>query len=233
MGERIDYFCENCGYEYSSFDQIFWIDESSDIFIEPLTMIASDLSFNAPVKGYFTKYFCYECKKFVDLFIIGEKVSGYDDGEIISLIEGIDDNAKIIHFDDSFQKCLTCAKELHPKAEYLFALDENDEFKISEDLIGFLRAENQKFSGKYYGYFCSECKKQINKFVITENSANLSDDELKAVIEEHTNDLTIFLRRDFELCPDCASTLNFLEDDSLCPNCMEGKLISSGIIMFD
>ena len=41
MARQVDYECMNCGYELSSIDEIFWIDDGLDIHIEPLLMTTS------------------------------------------------------------------------------------------------------------------------------------------------------------------------------------------------
>ena len=181
MARQVDYECMNCGYELSSVDEIFWIDDGLDIHIEPLLMTTSAISSEAPVKGYFTRYYCYDCRKFISKFVIFKNSNEISDENIITLIEQYDNSPKIIQFDDVFQKCLECGSDLASKADYSFVLDENDEFHIGESVIDFPESESNKFAGEYHGFFCSQCKKQINKFVITQNNANLTDEEIKAV----------------------------------------------------
>ena len=127
MARQVDYECMNCGYELSSVDEIFWIDDGLDIHIEPLLMTTSAISSEAPVKGYFTRYYCYDCRKFISKFVIFKNSNEISDENIITLIEQYDDSAKIIQFDDVFQKCLECGSDLASKADYSFVLDENDE----------------------------------------------------------------------------------------------------------
>ena len=119
-------------------------------------------------------------------------------------------NLKKLEFDNKFQRCLECGKELFSKSHHSFALDVNDEFIIEDVFHDFYNDEKYKFWGEYYGYFCQDCKKQFNKFIIVNNNANLSEDEIKAIINEHTNDLTIFIKRDLDLCPDCGDQLYYL-----------------------
>ena len=233
MARQVDYECMNCGYELSSVDEIFWIDDGLDIHIEPLLMTTSAISSEAPVKGYFTRYYCYDCRKFISKFVIFKNSNEISDENIITLIEQYDDSAKIIQFDDVFQKCLECGSDLASKADYSFVLDENDEFHIGESVIDFPESESNKFAGEYHGFFCSQCKKQINKFVITQNNANFTDDEIKAVLKEHTNDLTIFIRRDYDLCPICGEEIYYLHENSTCPSCMEERLTITNITMMD
>lgn len=233
MARKVDYVCNNCGYDYTSVDKIFWIDEFLSLHVEPLLMSTSKESSDAPVKGYFTNYYCYNCQKFIDKFIIYKKSSEIDDGKIIQIIENYGSSSKIIQFDDVFQKCLKCGGELVSRADYSFVLDENDEFHIGETVYDFSNSESYKFAGEYHGYFCSNCKKQINKFVIMENNVDFTDDEIKAILKEHTNDLTIFIRRDFELCPDCGEEIYYLHENSTCPRCREGKFYIEDESMID
>lgn len=233
MARQVEYLCNTCGFSYTSIDQIFWIDESGQVIVKPLLISTSAESFDASVKGFFTNYYCYECKKFVNKFIIYKKSSDLDDAKIIELIEQYNDNSKIIQFDDVFQRCLTCGADLPSRADYSFALDINDEFHIGEDDYDFSRGEDYKFAGIYHGYFCSNCKKQINKFVITENHANLKDSEIKEILKDHTNDLTIFIRNDYDLCPDCGEEICYLNQDSSCPNCRRDRLNIVNQIMVD
>ncbi|MEE1128754.1 MAG: hypothetical protein UHW99_02100 [Methanobrevibacter sp.] len=233
MARQVEYLCNTCGYTYTSIDQIFWIDEVGQVTVKPLVMSTSAESSNAPVKGFFANYYCYECQKFINKFIIYKKSSELDDGEIIQLIENYNDNPKIIQFDDEFQRCLDCGSELPSKADYSFALDVSDEFHIGEDDYDFSNGDDFKFAGVYHGYFCSNCKKQINKFVITENKADFSDSDIKSVLTEHTNDLTIFIRRDFDICPDCGEEVYYLNQNSTCPKCRRDSLTIVGHMMVD
>lgn len=233
MARQVDYGCDNCGYEYSSIDEIFWIDDALNVHIEPLLMSTSAESSEAPVKGYFAKYFCYNCRRFISKFVIFKNSTEISDESIITLIEQHDDSAKIIQFDDVFQKCLECGSDLASKADYSFALDENGEFHIGETVVDFAKSENNKFTGEYHGFFCSQCRRQINKFVITQNNANFTDEEIKSVLNEHTNDLTIFIRRDYDLCPVCGEEVYYLHENSTCPNCMGERLVVKNMTMFD
>ena len=76
-------------------------------------------------------------------------------------------------------------------------------------------------------------QKQINKFVVTENDANMSDSEIKDILEEHTNDLTIFIRRDYDICPDCGEEVYYLNQNSTCPSCRRDRLTIAGHMMVD
>ena len=231
MATKTEYMCNTCGYSYTSIDEIFWLDEDGKIVVKPLLMNTSAENYNAPIKGFFARYYCYECKKFISKFIISRKSPEMNDEYVFHLIEQYDDNPKIIQYDDVFQKCLKCRSELPSKAEYSFALDIDDE--LNKELFGFSDTEDHKFGGIYYGYLCSKCKKQINKFVITENDANLSDSEIKTILKEHTNDLTIFLRRDYDICPDCGEEVYYLNQNSTCPNCRRDRLNIINKMMVD
>ena len=83
------------------------------------------------------------------------------------------------------------------------------------------------------GFFCSHCKKQINKFVITQNNADLTDSQIKAIFEEHAKELTIFLRRDYDICPNCGEEVYYLHENSTCPNCMDEGLIIKDMTLYD
>ena len=233
MARRVGYLCNTCGYTYTSIDEIFWVDDSGHVIVKPLVKSTSAESSNAAIKGFFARYYCYECQKFINKFIIYKKSSDIDDGKIIQLIEQYDDNPKIIQFDDEFQRCLECGGELPSKADYSFALDVDDEFHIGEDDYDFSKGEKFKFAGVYHGYFCSNCKKQINKFVITENKAEFSDSQIREILEKHTNDLTIFIRRDFDICPDCGEEVYYLDQNSTCPNCRRDSLTIVDHMMVD
>lgn len=233
MARQVEYVCETCRYTYTSIDQIFWIDETGKVIVKPLLMSSSAESQDAPIKGFFTNYYCYKCKKFVNKFIIFKKSPEFTDAHAIHMIEQYSDDSKIVQFDDAFQRCLTCGRHLASRADYSFALDMEDKFHIGEDIYDFSNGEIHKFAGTYHGYFCSKCKKQINKFVITENNANLTDSELKDILEEHTNDLTIFIRRDFDICPDCGEEIYYLDHNSTCPSCRRDRLIATTQMMVD
>ena len=230
MARQAEYVCHTCGFSYTSVDQIFWIDENGQVIVKPLVMSTSAESSAAPVKGFFANYYCYECQKFINKFIIYKKSSDFDDAKIIHLIEQYNDNSKIIQFDDIFQRCLKCGAVLPSRADYSFAMDVNDEFHIGEDYYDFSKGEDFKFAGIYHGYYCSDCKEQINKFVITENKSDLNDSELKDILKDHTNDLTIFIRNDYDVCPDCGEEICYLNQDSSCPNCRRDRLNISDIV---
>ena len=233
MAREILYGCGNCGYELISIDKIFWIDDQLAIHVKPLVMSTSAESSEAPVKGYFAKYYCYNCREFINKFVIFKNSSEISDENIIKLIEQYDDSAKIIQFDDVFQKCLECGSDLASKADYSFVLDENDKFHIGESVIDSYDGDDNKFTGEYHGFFCSHCKKQINKFVITQNNADLTDSQIKAILEEHTKELTIFLRRDYDICPNCGEEVYYLHENSACPNCMDEGLIIKDMTFYD
>ena len=233
MATRVTYVCDTCGYSYTSVNEIFWLDENGKLVIKPLVINTSTESYNAPLKGFFVKYYCYKCGKFISKFIINKKALDMNDEYVFNLIDGYDDSLKIVQYDDAFQRCLKCGRELAARAEYSFSYDTNNEFHINKDFLGFSDGDSHKFSGLYYGYFCSKCKKQINKFVITENSANLDDSEIKAILEEHTNDLTIFIRRDYDICPECGEEVYYLNQNSNCPHCRRDELRISDYIELD
>ena len=234
MAREVEYVCDSCGFSFKAMDKIFWIDDDLEVHVEPLLKSTSALSSEAPVKGFFAEYYCYSCRKFIDKYVIYKKSPDeLDDAKIIELIEGHNDAAKVIQFDDYFQKCLQCGSELPSRAEYSFVLDGDDEFHIGEDIHDFSSGDEYKFTGEYHGYFCSHCKKQINKFVITENNSNMTDSEIRDVLSEHTNDLTIFLRRDYNICPDCGEEIYYLHEDSTCIYCREGKFTIESENVFD
>lgn len=233
MATKVTYVCNTCGYSYTSVNEIFWLDENGKIVIKPLTRATSAESYSSPLKGFFVKYYCYDCKEFISKFIISKKAREISDEYVFHLIDGHDDSLKIVQYDDVFQRCLKCGTGLTVRAEYSFSYDTDDEFHINRDFLGFSEGDSHKFAGLYYGYFCSQCKKQINKFVITENNANFDDSEIKAILEEHTNDLTIFLRRDYDICPECGEKVYYLNQNSTCPYCRRDKLYISDHIDFD
>ena len=72
-----------------------------------------------------------------------------------------------------------------------------------------------------------------HKFVITENKAEFSDSQIREILEKHTNDLTIFIRRDFDICPDCGEEVYYLDQNSTCPNCRRDKLTIVDHMMVD
>ena len=233
MAREVVYGCDSCGFEFTSIDEIFWIDEGLNIHIEPLLVSTSEISSEAPVKGYFARYYCYDCQSFISKFIIFKKSDEISDENIIRLIEQHDDEPKIIQFDDVFQKCLECGSDLASKADYSFVLDEAGKFHIGETVIDFPESENNMFTGEYHGFFCSRCKKQINKFVITQNNAGLDDDEIKAILNEHTKDMTIFIRRDYDICPVCGEEIYYLHENSTCPSCMDAGLVIRDLKLID
>ena len=132
MARQVEYICETCGYTYTSIDQIFWIDETGQVIVKPLLMSTSAESQDSPIKGFFANYYCYKCKKFINKFIIFKKSPEFTDAHAIHLIEQYIDDSKIVQFDDAFQRCLTCRRQLASRADYSCRGGEN-QFKCKAD----------------------------------------------------------------------------------------------------
>ena len=78
-----------------------------------------------------------------------------------------------------------------------------------------------------------ELRKQINKFIIIENPANLNENEIREILNDHTFDLTIYLEKTHDLCPECGDGLMYLGESSKCPKCGKGKLNLENSILMD
>ena len=223
MGIHTEYSCEQCNFKYEDSSDIFWIDKAGTVHVGILDVSSSDEASKALASGGIYKYYCYSCSKPVYNFHVTEKSVEIPREYIISVIEKMDDNLKIIDFDSKFQNCIGCGRELELKLERTFVLDSDGEFHVGDSMEDFADKPND-FSGKYYGYYCKNCSKQINKFVIYENSAELEDSLIREILEDHTNDLTVFINGSYEYCPDCGDGLHVLSQDSLCPKCRIGVL---------
>lgn len=181
-------------------------------------------------------YYCYNCGKIVKNFYINKlwkNIPGFDYDEIIRYIENYDDSLKIIEFNDKIQKCFTCDKhlDLNEKRIKYFVLKENNELEIIDEsslsvLDALIIKDNIKYKilGKYYGYFCSNCRKQINKFIIIRNPENLNESKIKDILNNHISDFTIHLENMIKSCPECGDELGYLTKSSKCPKCDKGKL---------
>lgn len=225
MGVHSEYSCSECGYRLVDSTNIFWIDVDKNIHVDILTVEASNEASKALVSGGIYKYYCYNCKKHIYNFHINNKSVYMSKDEIIELIEKLDDNTKTIDFDSRYQNCLECENELLLKMEKTFALDADGEFFIENPEDVDFSQKQLDFHGKYYGYYCPDCSKQINKFVIFENNAELSDELLKEILKDHTNDLTVFINDSIAHCPECGSELHVLAESSACPKCADGRLV--------
>lgn len=223
MGIHTEYSCEECDFKYEDSSDIFWIDKEGFVHVGMLTVSSSDEASRALASGGIYKYYCYNCNKSIYNFHVTEKTTELPKEYIIQLVEKIDDHLKIIDFDNKFQNCINCSKELELKLEKTFVLDSEGEFHVGDDMDDFLEKPND-FSGKYYGYYCQDCLKQINKFVIYENNADLEDSLIKEILNDHTTDLTVFINGSTEYCPNCGGGLQVLAEDSLCPKCKAGVL---------
>ena len=228
MGQFIKYKCDVCGYEHVHDVEIFWIDENFEINVSMLVFLTSTEVSKSLVSGYYQEYYCYDCDSIVKEFIITENPSKMSNEEIIHLIEDYDHTFKIIKFDDKFQNCLSCSRSLDVKSEKAFAVDNEGNFVIEEFFIhDFKDNDKYDFWGYYYGYYCDRCKKQINKFVVMQNLSDTDEDTIRYILKQHTTDLTVLLfdynRGD---CQHCGDELHSLKENSLCPRCREGHLMT-------
>lgn len=223
MGIHTEYSCGECGFKYNDSSDIFWIDQTGNVHVDILAIDSSDEALKALASGGIYRYHCYNCNKTIYNFHITEKSPELPREFIIQLIERMDNNLKIIDFDNKFQNCISCSRDLELKLEKTFVLDCDGEFHVGDNMDDFMDKPND-FSGKYYGYFCPDCSKQINKFVIYENNANLEDSLIKEILKDHTNDLTVFINGSYDYCPQCGDGLQVLGEDSLCPECRTGVL---------
>jgi len=221
MGIHTEYSCEECGFKYEDSSDIFWIDDKGYVHVGMLAISSSDEASKALASGGIYKFYCYNCDKIIYNFHVTEKSDEIPKEHIIQLIENMDDNLKIIDFDNKFQNCISCSQDLDLKLEKAFALDDEGEFHVG---MNDFSDKHNDFSGKYYGYYCKDCSKQINKFVIYENNANLEDSLIKEILKDHTNDLTVFINGSYDYCPHCGDGLHVLGESSLCPKCKIGVL---------
>ena len=233
MGIHTEYSCSECGFKFDDTSDIFWIDDKGFVHVGMLAVSSSDEASKALASGGIYEYYCYSCNKFIYNFHVTEKSDIIAKEQIIQLIEKYKDVVKIIDFDNKFQNCIHCGRNLPLKLEKAFALDVEGEFHVGDvDLNDFLDKPND-FSGKYYGYYCKDCSKQINKFVILENNANLEVSLIKEILNDHTNDLTVFIDDSYEYCPECGDELYVLGESSLCPKCRVGVLSMDNQEFFD
>ena len=242
MGEYREYVCDNCGWRYINKDDVFMINKNHEVTVAPLLISTSEIMQYMPVTGYYGEY--YNCGKVVKEFYANEvwkNTAGFDD-EIIKYIENYDDSLKLIESSDKIQKCITCGKhlDLNEKRIKYFVLTENNELEIIDEsslsvLDAVIMRDNikYKFLGKYYDYFCRDCRKQINKLIIIRNPDNLNENEIKDILNNHISDLTIHLENTTKSCPECGDELGCLTESSKCPKCGKGKLKLECCILTD
>lgn len=223
MGVHTEYYCNECGFVLEDSSNIFWIDEDKNVHVDVLVVSTSNEAEKALVSGGIYKYYCYNCNKVVYEFHINKKSDSISDDEVIEIIETFDDIPKVINYDYQFQNCISCGRKLPIKLEKVFAMDHEGKFYIKNYLDDF---NNRQFDfyGKYYGYFCRDCSKQINKFVILENTMDLKDSLIQEILEDHTNDLTIYINDSYEICPRCGDEVHPLGESTICPKCRLGVL---------
>lgn len=224
MGIHTEYSCSECGFKLVDSSDIFWIDGEKRIHVDMQTVDSSKKSSDSLASGGIYKYYCYNCNSYIFNFHVSRKSSFIEKEEIIRLIEALDDRIKIIDFDNKFQNCIHCRREVPLKQEKSFAIDSKGEFFIEDSLHDDFDSGQFDFTGKYYGYYCSDCKKQINKFVIIENNADLSDELIKEILQDHTNDLTVYINDCYSTCPVCGDELQVMSESSICPKCRKGLL---------
>lgn len=226
MGQFIRYKCDVCGHEYIHDLEVFWIDENLEINIAMSLFSTSAEMSKALVSGYYQEYYCYDCNSIVKEFLISDNPSKMSNEEIINLIEDYDHTFKIIKFDNKFQNCIHCSKSLEYRSQKAFAFDKQGDFIIEESFLhDFENNEDYDFWGYYYGYYCNDCKNQINKFVVMQNLASIEGDSIRDILSQHTNDLTVLLFDYRDNCQHCGGKLHSLKDSSLCPKCKDGHLV--------
>lgn len=226
MGQFIRYKCDVCGHEYIHDLEVFWIDENLEINIAMSLFSTSAEMSKALVSGYYQEYYCYDCNSIVKEFLISDNPSKMSNEEIINLIEDYDHTFKIIKFDNKFQNCIHCSKSLEYRSQKAFAFDKQGDFIIEESFLhDFENNEDYDFWGYYYGYYCNDCKNQINKFVVMQNLASIDGDSIRDILSQHTNDLTVLLFDYRDNCQHCGGKLHSLKDSSLCPKCKDGHLV--------
>ena len=233
MGIHTEYSCSDCGFKLVDSSDIFWIDSEKKVHVDMQTVDSSKKSSDALASGGIYKYYCYSCDNYIYNFHISRKSKDIKKEEIIQLIENLDDNIKIIDFDNKFQNCIHCRQDVPLKLEKSFAIDNNGEFFIEDSLYNDFDNKQFDFTGKYYGYYCKDCKEQINKFVILENDANLEDSLIKEILEDHTHDLTVYINDTYSTCPVCGNELQVLGESSACPKCRVGVLNIENQTLFD
>lgn len=226
MGQFIRYKCDVCGHEYIHDLEVFLIDENLEINIAMSLFSTSAEMSKALVSGYYQEYYCYDCNSIVKEFLISDNPSKMSNEEIINLIEDYDHTFKIIKFDNKFQNCIHCSKSLEYRSQKAFAFDKQGDFIIEESFLhDFENNEDYDFWGYYYGYYCNDCKNQINKFVVMQNLASIDGDSIRDILSQHTNDLTVLLFDYRDNCQHCGGKLHSLKDSSLCPKCKDGHLV--------
>ena len=234
MGQFIQYKCNVCGFEYVHDLEVFWIDENFELNVSMLLPSTSTEMFKSLVNGFYHEYFCYGCNRFVREFLISENPSNMSQESIINLIEEYDNSPKIIKFDNKFQNCLSCSDSLKARSIKAFSFDKRGNFEIKDfEFHDFANNDDYDFWGIYYGYYCNDCRKQINKFVVMQNLGNLDEDTIRYVLKKHTNDLTVLIFDYKDNCPNCGSMLETLDDTSVCPKCREGSLRVVESLHFD
>ena len=234
MGQFIKYKCDVCGFEYIHDLEVFWIDENFELNVSiSAPSISSEMS-KSLANGFYREHFCYECGKFVREFLVSENPSNMSHESIISLIEEHDSSPKIIKFSHDFQNCLSCSTSLKTRSVKAFSFDRQNNFEIKDsELHDYVNNENYDFWGIYYGYYCNDCKKQINKFVVMQNLGRLDEETIRNVLKKHTNDLTVLIFDYKDNCPNCGGMLETLSQFSKCPKCREGSLNVIESLHFD
>jgi len=99
MGERTEFECDNCGWEYVCENDIFMIDKNHEINLSPILMMTFKEIEDNPVNGEYWEYYCYHCNSFVEKFIITENNNDFKKEKITKDIESFNDSIKIIKFE--------------------------------------------------------------------------------------------------------------------------------------
>ena len=235
MGVIKNYACDNCGFRISIDMRLFFYDceskETIDYTVGPLT---HDFGKNAKIKGYVVETYCWNCDKFIKIYVIREKVNFENICEIVEQgIHNYIDN-KIIKVDK--------LKEIKKREEYTV---EKRIYNPSPEVYKFYYVVTfPELDGGYEFKGCLEenenevIKRALDSF---HEKINYQIDYHKRTYKEGvtTNYIVFdesdnFNRKHNSLekvsCPECHIKVNkYINEENPCPKC-NGVLSLKGVL---
>lgn len=235
MGVIENYACDNCGFKISIDLRAFFYDselkETIDYTIGPLTR---NLGKNAQIKGFVHETYCWNCEKFIKIYVIREKDNLENISEIVEQgIHNFIDN-KIIKVDK--------LKEIEKREEYIV---ETRKYNPSPEIFeSFYVVTFPELNGGYEfkGYVDENKKEVINRALASfhkkikheidycQRTYKKGIETNYMVLDDSNDSCSEFYSLEKISCPVCHAKVNRkISEENPCPKC-NGKISLKGTL---